>query len=71
MRSNFRKELKKIKDSIRSGADAEDVYVPSTWMYEELKFLADCETPDRSKSTVVVKKKHKRGKKNHNLLQSL
>jgi hypothetical protein len=31
LRSTFRKELKKVNDSKRSGASGDDVYAPSLW----------------------------------------
>lgn len=45
LRSNFRKELKKIEKSQRSGVGAEEVYVPTCWKYYALKFLQGTETP--------------------------
>lgn len=45
MRGCFRKELKKIKDSQRSGAGGEDVYIPHLWYFKNLIFLKDQETP--------------------------
>jgi hypothetical protein len=52
MRSAFRKELKKVRDSKRSGASADEVYKPSLWYFNELLFLVDQDTPDRSRSTL-------------------
>ena len=52
LRSTFRKELKKVNDSKRSGTSADDLYVPSLWYYNELLFLVDQETPDKSLSTL-------------------
>ncbi|KAK5649984.1 hypothetical protein RI129_001013 [Pyrocoelia pectoralis] len=45
LRSNYRKELKKIVNSKRSGAGADEVYVPSSWVFHALKFLHKCEQP--------------------------
>lgn len=45
MRTTYRKELKKVLDSERSGAGADDIYVPHLWYYELLSFLRDQETP--------------------------
>jgi hypothetical protein len=53
LRSAFRKELKKVNDSKRSGTPADDLYVPSLWYYNELLFLVDHETPDKSLSTLI------------------
>ena len=52
LRSNFRKELKKINDSKRSGAGADDVYEPSSWVFEELTFLTNLEKPVESYSSI-------------------
>lgn len=48
MRSVFRKEMKKVSESIRSGASAADVYAPQLWYYSLLLFLKDQETPRKS-----------------------
>lgn len=53
-RTNFRKELKKVNDSQKSGAGTEDIYEPSQWCYEALMFLSDQETPAPSQSTLQV-----------------
>ncbi|KAG5892725.1 hypothetical protein JTB14_001096 [Gonioctena quinquepunctata] len=45
LRSNFRRELKKIKSSSRSGAGADEVYKPTSWVFYMLKFLEDTESP--------------------------
>ncbi|KAG8235926.1 hypothetical protein J437_LFUL014282 [Ladona fulva] len=45
------RELKKVNESKKSGASANDVYVPSLWYFCELMFLVDQETPDASDST--------------------
>ncbi|CAI6377104.1 unnamed protein product [Macrosiphum euphorbiae] len=52
LRSNFRKELKKINDSKRSGAGADNVYEPSSWVFEELTFLTNLEKPVESYSSI-------------------
>ncbi|PIO09078.1 hypothetical protein AB205_0002470, partial [Aquarana catesbeiana] len=39
--STYRKELNKIQASMRSGAAAENVYVPSLWYYTRMRFLED------------------------------
>ena len=48
MRSVFRKEMKKVSESIRSGGSAADVYAPQLWYYSLLLFLKDQETPRKS-----------------------
>lgn len=51
LRTNFRKELKRIRDAEKSGAGAEDVE-PSLWYFEEMRFLQIQETPTPSTSTM-------------------
>lgn len=43
LRSNYRRELKKILMSEKSGAGADDIYLPSVWYFEQLEFLRDHE----------------------------
>ena len=45
LRTCYRRELKKIAQSEKSGAGADDVYVPSLWYFELLSFLKDDEMP--------------------------
>ncbi|XP_029345231.1 uncharacterized protein LOC100573396 isoform X3 [Acyrthosiphon pisum] len=52
LKSNYRKELKKINDSKRSGAGSDDIYVPSSWVFEELSFLMNLEKPVESISSI-------------------
>ncbi|PIO16508.1 hypothetical protein AB205_0117040, partial [Aquarana catesbeiana] len=40
LRSTYRKELK-VQASMRSGAAAKEVYVPSLWYYNRMRFLED------------------------------
>nr|CAD7417682.1 unnamed protein product [Timema poppensis] len=61
LRTNFRKELKKMKDSKKSGAGAEEVYESILWYFDSMKFLINQETPsdyintceDESEGSVV------------------
>ncbi|PIO11454.1 hypothetical protein AB205_0134460, partial [Aquarana catesbeiana] len=39
--NTHRKKLQKVHKSMRSGAAAEDVYVPSLWYYNKMRFLED------------------------------
>ncbi|KAG8230157.1 hypothetical protein J437_LFUL010408 [Ladona fulva] len=48
LRGSFRKELKKVQESQRSGAGADEVYVPSLWYYDFLVFTKDQEVPSKS-----------------------
>ncbi|XP_064089470.1 uncharacterized protein LOC135203599 [Macrobrachium nipponense] len=50
LRTNYRKEKRKISQSLQSGAGADTVYTPSLWYYPLLQFLDDPETPRRSTS---------------------
>ncbi|XP_067130333.1 uncharacterized protein [Centruroides vittatus] len=52
IRSAYRKEIKKIKASIKSGAGTEDIYKPKLWYFELLRFLDDRDTPRSSRSNV-------------------
>ncbi|PIO31592.1 hypothetical protein AB205_0092500 [Aquarana catesbeiana] len=52
LRSTYRKELNKVQASMRSGAAAEDVYVPSLWYYNRMRFLEDQMEARESLSTL-------------------
>ncbi|XP_067135388.1 uncharacterized protein [Centruroides vittatus] len=52
IRSAYRKEIKKIKASIKSGAGTEDIYKPKLWYFELLRFLDDQDTPRSSRSNI-------------------
>ncbi|KAK9711262.1 Alcohol dehydrogenase transcription factor Myb/SANT-like [Popillia japonica] len=52
LRGSFRKEAKKVEESKRSGASADDVYVPSLWYYDLLLFTKDQEMPTSSISNI-------------------
>ncbi|GFO50157.1 hypothetical protein PoB_007666200 [Plakobranchus ocellatus] len=54
LRTNFRKELKKINDSQKSGAGTAEVYESSQWCFNALLFLVDQETPAPSTSTIQL-----------------
>ncbi|PIO23591.1 hypothetical protein AB205_0111410, partial [Aquarana catesbeiana] len=41
LRSTYRKELNKVQASMKSGAAAKDVYVPSLWYHIRMPFLED------------------------------
>lgn len=51
LRGSFRKEIRKIKDSLRSGAGEDEVYKPHLWYYEHLLVLLDQGTPRQSVSS--------------------
>ena len=52
IRSNYRKELKKIKASMRTGSGTNEVYKPTLWYFNDLNFLDDQETPRNSRSNI-------------------
>lgn len=53
LRTNYRKELKKVKASYRTGTGTEDIYVPALWYYSELNFLQEQEVPVDGYSTIT------------------
>lgn len=52
MRSSFRKEVKKVENSKKSGSATDEIYCPSLWYYEQLLFLRDQEKPLASSSNI-------------------
>ena len=52
LRTIFKKELNKIQDSKKSGAGADQVYVPHLWYFESLRFLTEQEEPRASVSSL-------------------
>ncbi|PIO13740.1 hypothetical protein AB205_0114270 [Aquarana catesbeiana] len=52
LRSTYLRERKKVTDSQRSLAAADDVYVPRLWYYERLRFLSDHTEVRESLSTL-------------------
>lgn len=52
LRAAYRRELKKVIASYKSGTGSESVYEPSLWYYEELDFLRDHETQVPGTSTM-------------------
>lgn len=54
LRTNFRKEFKKIRDSEKSGVGEDEVAEPTLWYYEEMKFLIDQEEPADSINTMTL-----------------
>ncbi|KAK3862833.1 hypothetical protein Pcinc_031336 [Petrolisthes cinctipes] len=45
LRSAFRKELKKVARSKKSGAGTDKIYTPTLWYYNDLLFLKDHQVP--------------------------
>ena len=52
----FRKEHKKVIKSQVSSADAEEMYAPGLWYYNQLLFLCDQEAPYSSTSSMQEEK---------------
>lgn len=48
LRTNFRKELRKIGQSEKSGAGKDDIYDSSLWFNDAMLFLRDQEIPSSS-----------------------
>lgn len=55
LRTNFRKELKRIKISEHSGVGTDDIIEPTLWYFEEMKFLIGQEEPSTSQNTIQAK----------------
>ena len=49
--SAYRREMKKVKESMKSGGGTDEVYVPSLWYFDELDFLRNLETQIQGIST--------------------
>ncbi|KAG8324361.1 hypothetical protein J6590_094309 [Homalodisca vitripennis] len=52
LRATFRKEMRKVRDSTRSGASADNTYTPTLWYFELMKFTAEQEQPRKTKSNL-------------------
>ncbi|CAH1968461.1 unnamed protein product [Acanthoscelides obtectus] len=52
LRSSFRKDAKTVKDSMRTGSGADEVYHPKLWYYDLLKFVEDQEVSRNSRSNI-------------------
>ncbi|XP_058064901.1 uncharacterized protein LOC131214570 [Anopheles bellator] len=52
LRTVYRKESEKVRESATSGSAADQIYKPSLWYYDMLHFLQDQETPRVSKNTM-------------------
>ncbi|PIO10962.1 hypothetical protein AB205_0077570, partial [Aquarana catesbeiana] len=52
LRNMYKGEHNKIQNSLRSGASADDVYVPRLWYYSKLRFLDDQTEARASLSTL-------------------
>ncbi|KAL4720622.1 hypothetical protein ACJJTC_015250, partial [Scirpophaga incertulas] len=52
LRTNYRKELKKHLQSMKSGSGTDDIYQPTLWYFNEMSFLRDQETASDSQSSM-------------------
>ena len=43
LRSGYRRELKKVTDSYKSGAGTSEIYEPTLWYFLDIDFLRDQE----------------------------
>jgi hypothetical protein len=59
-RTIYRKDLSKVKNSMRSAAGAEEIYKPSLWYLDLLSFLNDQEQPTRSMTNIEDSEKNKK-----------
>lgn len=41
LRSQFRKDIRNIKQSSKSGSGSDDIYHPKLWCFDDLQFLQD------------------------------
>jgi hypothetical protein len=53
LRTAYRRELKKITDSTKSGIGTDDIYVPSLWYFDDLDFLRHHKIQVAGKSAMV------------------
>ncbi|XP_063775874.1 uncharacterized protein LOC134911755 [Pseudophryne corroboree] len=53
LRTVFKKEHTRVIESQRSGAGIDDVYKPTLWYYEQMKFLLEKESRDSTLELVV------------------
>ncbi|XP_028140600.1 uncharacterized protein LOC114334695 [Diabrotica virgifera virgifera] len=67
LRSAFRKELKKVQKSKRSGASTEDIYTPGLWYYELLLFTANQEESSETVSSINSSDDEVEDKENENV----
>jgi hypothetical protein len=58
LRNSFRKEMRKVHSSRRSGAGTDNIYEPTLWYYKLLMFAKDQDIPDDSVENVEEGKSH-------------
>jgi hypothetical protein len=52
LQTNYRREVKRLRDRERFSASVDDVYMPSLWYLNEINFLRDWEVPTEGRYTV-------------------
>jgi hypothetical protein len=52
LRTNYRRELNTIKESKKSEAGTNDIYIPTLWYFKEIDFLRHQETAAECTSTM-------------------
>ncbi|KAM9316717.1 uncharacterized protein PAF06_007784 [Gastrophryne carolinensis] len=69
LRTVFKKELKKVEASIKSGATGEDVYIPRLWYFDLLKFTIeqDLSTTSLSQHSDTYEMQHEEENTNDSL----
>lgn len=50
LRTNYRREKKKVEESLRSGIGTDEMYEPFLWYYRLFDFLGDQDAPRNSSS---------------------
>jgi hypothetical protein len=53
IQASFRKNLRRVRDSKRSGLSADDIYKPTLCYFDLLLFMADQDIPWKSKSNLA------------------
>ncbi|XP_072934535.1 uncharacterized protein [Epargyreus clarus] len=54
LRTNYRKELKKHLQSMKSGSGTDDIYEPTLWYFKDMIFLQDQESASDSQSSIYL-----------------
>ena len=57
LRGQYRREMRLLLQSSRSGAGTDDLYVPKRWCFSLLKFLGDGGEPRPSKINIAEQRK--------------
>ncbi|XP_065370089.1 uncharacterized protein LOC135962211 [Calliphora vicina] len=55
-RSSYKREVRKVKNSLRSGRSKEELYKPKLWYFDQLKFLDDTDSMRSSSSKEDINK---------------